>query len=334
MSRIFRIALDAMGGDFGPEVVVPAAQLSLEQYPDIELVLVGDEQRLLSEYAETFERFKGRLSCQHASEIVEMDEPPAQALKKKKDSSMRVSINLVKAKAVDAVVSAGNTGALMATAKFVLKTLPGVSRPAIIATMPSAGGHTHVLDLGANIDSPADQLYQFAVMGAALVAAVDGVKEPRIGLLNVGAEAMKGSVVVKETSQKLQSSRLNYIGFVEGNDIFSDKVDLVVCDGFVGNVLLKTTEGSAKLIGAKLKAQFTRNPLTMLAALVAKPVLRAFRNEIDPRHYNGASFIGLNGIVIKSHGGADVVSFAYAIRLARKEAEQNLLQHIGDQLVA
>lgn len=332
MVERFKIALDAMGGDFGPDVIVPAAVNSLEKYPDIELILVGDESRLQSEFAAQLKVHSERLSTHHASQVVDMDEAPAFALKKKKDSSMRVSINLVKTGAADACISAGNTGALMATAKFVLKTLPGVSRPAIITAIPSMGGHTHVLDLGANIDCSSEQLYQFGVMGSALVAAVDGVERPRVGLLNVGAEAMKGSPLIKEASSMLEASNLNYIGFVEGDDIYGSTVDVVVCDGFVGNVLLKTSEGLAKMISAKMKTQFLKNIFTKIAGLIAKPPLMAFRNEIDPRLYNGASLVGLNGIVIKSHGGADVLSFGNAIKIARLEAKQKIPQQIGDQL--
>lgn len=333
MSQYDKIALDAMGGDFGPSVVVPAALSALKTFPDIELVLVGDEASLQAALGEhPGSTHEGRLRVQPASQVVDMDESPSHALRNKKDSSMRVAINLVKSGEVAACISAGNTGALMATAKFVLKTLPGISRPAICTALPALGGHTHILDLGANIDSSAEQLRQFAVMGSALVSAVDGIQSPRVGVLNVGSEAMKGSSVVKAADALLAESRLNYIGFVEGDDIYSDKVDVVVCDGFVGNVSLKTSEGLAKMISAYIKEEFMRSPLTRLAGLIALPVLKSFRRRIDPRRYNGASLLGLNGIVIKSHGGADPLSYANAIKIARLEVQQTIPRRIHDQL--
>ncbi|MGV6816564.1 MAG: phosphate acyltransferase PlsX [Thiotrichales bacterium] len=333
MSKLIKISLDAMGGDFGPEVIVPAALEALKRFDDIELVLVGQrdvlEARLRSLVGQASAE---RLSIQHASEVVEMDELPSQALRGKKDSSMRVAINLVKAGHVDAAVSAGNTGALMATAKFVLKTLPGVSRPAIATGVPSMGGHTHLLDLGANIDSSAEQLYQFAVMGAALAEAVDNNPAPKIGLLNIGSEEIKGSAEIKEASKLLADSELNYSGFVEGDDIYSGTVDVIVCDGFVGNVALKTSEGLAKMISHKIKNQFKSSLYSKFAALVSMPVLKAFRKEIDPRNYNGASLLGLTGVVVKSHGGADEVAFGNAIKIARLEAMKNIPQRISGQL--
>lgn len=333
MTKRIRISLDAMGGDFGPEVVVPAALNALGQFDDIELVLVGKREALEAHLkALSGPAQNDRLRIEHASEVVEMDELPSQALRTKKDSSMRVAINLVKSGDVGAAVSAGNTGALMATAKFVLKTLPGVSRPAIATGVPSMTGHTHLLDLGANIDSSSEQLYQFAVMGAALAEAVDNNPAPKIGLLNIGSEEIKGSVAVKETGQLLADSELNYFGFVEGDDIYSGTVDVIVCDGFVGNVALKSSEGLAKMISSKLKTQFKRNLLSKLAAFAALPVLKAFRTEIDPRNYNGASLLGLTGVVIKSHGGADVVAFGNAIKIARLEAKNNIPQRITGQL--
>ncbi len=326
----YRISLDAMSGDLGPEAVVPAALDALGTFDDIELVLVGDE-------AQIRERIGGsppeRLSIVHTTEVVTMDDAPAQALRTKKDSSMRVAINLVKEGEVDAAVSAGNTGALMATAKFVLKTLPGIHRPAICTAVPSGrGSHTHILDLGANIDSSPEQLYQFAVMGSVMVQAVDANSAPRVGLLNVGAEAIKGSAEVKAAGELLAASPLNYVGFVEGDDIYAGKVDVVVCDGFVGNVALKTSEGLAKMISNNLRDEFLRTPLTKLAGLIAMPVLKAFRRKIDPRRYNGASLLGLNGVVIKSHGGADRLAFANAIKIARIEAHQKVPEKIGTQI--
>jgi len=319
-----------MSGDLGPEAVVPAALDALGRYDDIELVLVGDESRIRERIGGSP---PGRLSIVHTTEVVTMDDAPAQALRTKKDSSMRVAIDLVKSGEVDAAVSAGNTGALMATAKFVLKTLPGIHRPAICTAVPSGrGGHTHILDLGANIDSSPEQLYQFAVMGSVMVQAVDANPEPKVGLLNVGAEAIKGSAEVKAAGEMLADSPLNYSGFVEGDDIYAGTVDVVVCDGFVGNVALKTSEGLAKMISNNLRDEFLRSPLTRLAGLIAMPVLRSFRRKIDPRRYNGASLLGLNGVVIKSHGGADRLAFANAIKIARVEAYQKVPEKIGTQI--
>jgi glycerol-3-phosphate acyltransferase PlsX len=326
----YRISLDAMSGDHGPSVVVAAALDAIAEFPDIELVLVGDEASINAQLAGAV---PDRLRVHHATQVVTMEDAPAQALRSKKDSSMRVAINLVKEGVVDAAVSAGNTGALMATAKFVLKTLPGISRPAICTAVPAgSAGHTHILDLGANIDSSPEQLHQFAVMGSVMVQAVDENPQPRVGLLNVGAEAIKGSADVKAAGELLSASPLNYIGFVEGDDIYSGTVDVVVCDGFVGNVALKTSEGLAKMISTNLRDEFLKNPLTKLAGLLSMPVLKAFRRKIDPRRYNGASLLGLNGIVIKSHGGADRLSFANAIKIARIEARQQVPAQIGKQI--
>jgi glycerol-3-phosphate acyltransferase PlsX len=261
-----------------------------------------------------------------------MDEPPAQALRLKKDSSMRVALNLVQANTAQACVSAGNTGALMATARFVLKTLAGIDRPAIITGIPSLNGHTHVLDLGANVDCKAEQLFQFAVMGSVLASAVDELENPRVGLLNVGQEAIKGNDQVKEADRLLRNSLLNYVGYVEGDAIYCGDVDVVVCDGFVGNISLKASEGVAKMVSQLVRQEFGRNPVARLSGLAARPVLRAFHNRIDPRRYNGASLVGLQGIVIKSHGGADAFSFEHAIQIARLEARKSLPQRIDKQL--
>ncbi len=326
------IALDAMGGDHGPPVTVPAALAALAEAPQLRLILVGDEQVLQQELARHGGRAGERLHIRHASQQVAMDELPSQALRTKKDSSMRVAIDLVKAGEASACVSAGNTGALMAMARFVLKTLPGVERPAIITTLPTMRGHTHMLDLGANVDSCAEHLFQFAVMGSVLTSAVDNLERPRVGLLNIGEEEIKGNERVKEAARLLSESDIHYIGFVEGDDIYKGKADVVVCDGFVGNVALKTSEGVARMITAFMKKEFSRTPFTRLAGLLARPALRALRDRIDPRRYNGASFIGLQGIVIKSHGSADRLSFAHAIREAVKEVEQDVPQRIRSQL--
>ncbi|WP_018231785.1 phosphate acyltransferase PlsX [Thioalkalivibrio thiocyanodenitrificans] len=332
MSEAFTIALDAMGGDHGPNVVIPAALRALRDFSDIELVLVGDEALLTEEISRHAKSLPGRLRIHHAGQVVGMDEPPAQALRGKKDSSMRVAINLVKEGAAHACVSAGNTGALMATARYVLKTLPGIDRPAIIAAIPSIHGHTHMLDLGANVDCTAEHLFQFAVMGSVLVGAVDNDPNPRVGLLNIGQEAIKGSDKIKEAARLLEQSNLNYVGFVEGDDIFCGEVDVVVCDGFVGNVSLKTGEGVARMVTHFLRKEFKRNLLTRFAALFALPILNALKKRIDPRRYNGASLLGLQGIVIKSHGSADIVSFANAIRIARIEVDKKIAQRIDKQL--
>ncbi|MDX8129279.1 phosphate acyltransferase PlsX [Methylomonas sp. BW4-1] len=328
------LSIDAMGGDFGPQVTVPASLACLRKSPDLNLIMVGDEAVLGNLLSQALVEFKGRISIQHASQVVEMDEAPQKALKNKKDSSMRVAINLVQEGKADACVSAGNTGALMATARFVLKMIPGIERPAIISTLPSTFGHTHMLDLGANVDSSAEQLYQFAVMGEEVVKAVEKIERPRIGLLNIGEEDMKGNEQVKAAAKLLESSGLNYIGYVEGNSINagSVKVDLIVSDGFVGNIALKSIEGAAKMIGSKLKDSFSQNWLTKLAGLIAYPVLKRFKDSIDPRLYNGASFIGLRGLVIKSHGGADALAFETAIHLAEVEVAQGLIRKISEKL--
>jgi glycerol-3-phosphate acyltransferase PlsX len=324
-----------MGGDHGAKVVVPAALSFLQQDRDCELILVGREEAIR-------EHLKGgelpeRLSIHHASQEVAMDELPSRALRSKKDSSMRVAIDLVKQGVADACVSAGNTGALMATARFVLKTLPHVDRPAIITALPAINGRTWVLDLGANVDCEADHLYQFAVMGSELVAAVDGIERPTVGLLNIGQEEIKGNEQVKGAHELLSRSELNYIGYIEGDDIYlRDDLDIVVTDGFVGNVALKNTEGVAKLIRHFMTVEFKRNLLTKLSALVALPVLKALRRRIDPRRYNGASLLGLRGIVVKSHGGADQLAFGNAIAIAKKEVKADIAtriqQRVGQQL--
>ncbi|MEK6550661.1 MAG: phosphate acyltransferase PlsX [Pseudomonadota bacterium] len=332
MSSVITIALDAMGGDHGPSVTVPAALAALEHEPDIKLILVGQREAIEAELARQRAGESARLAIHHAAEIVAMDEPPAEALRRKRDSSMRVAINLVKDGTARAAVSAGNTGALMATARFVLKTLPGIDRPAIVTTLPTTHGHVHMLDLGANVDCSADQLVQFAVMGSVLVSAVEGKPEPRVALLNIGVEDIKGNDVVKQTHERLRAAKLNYIGYVEGDQIYTGDVDVIVCDGFVGNVALKTSEGLAKMIAQFMREEFGRNPLTLLAGIVALPVMRAFRRRVDPRRYNGATLIGLNGTVIKSHGGADRLAFRQAIFEAVAETKQDVPARIGREI--
>jgi glycerol-3-phosphate acyltransferase PlsX len=326
------IALDAMGGDHGVSVTVPAALAALRAQPEMRLILVGQRERLETELSRLGASPNGRLSIHDASQVVGMDEPPAQALRGKKDSSMRVAINLVKGGEAQAVVSAGNTGALMATARFVLKTLPGIDRPAIITAFPTIHGHVHILDLGANVDSTPEQLLQFGVMGSLLVGAVENKERPLVALLNVGVEDIKGNEAVKKADELFRQSGLNYHGYVEGDEIYTGKIDVIVCDGFVGNVALKTSEGLARMISQFMKEEFTRNPLAKLAGLVALPVINSFRRRLDTRQYNGASLVGLNGIVIKSHGGTDVVGFENAIRVAAEEVQNQVPQLIGRRL--
>ncbi|WP_295459158.1 phosphate acyltransferase PlsX [uncultured Thiodictyon sp.] len=327
------IALDAMGGDHGPHVVVPAALSFLANNSVVDLILVGDQARIRSELGtKAIKKWGERIRIHHATETVEMDESPSKALRNKKDSSMRVAINLVKTGEANACVSAGNTGALMAIARFVLKMLPSVDRPAIITAVPSLHGHTHMLDLGANVDCTAEHLLQFAVMGSELVKAVDGIAEPKVALLNIGQEEMKGNEQVKQAHELLSRSGLNYVGYAEGDDVYLEDVDLVVTDGFVGNVALKSSEGVAKLVRHTLSAEFKRNLFTRLAGLAALPIINSFRRTMDTRRYNGASLLGLRGIVIKSHGGADAFAFENAIRIAEQEIHCDIPRRIAEQV--
>ncbi len=332
MGQNCTVAIDAMGGDYGPAVTVPASLELLKEMKHLSIHLVGDQQILTEVLAQHKENPSERLQITHASQQVEMTDLPSYALRNKKDSSMRVAINLVKEGKAQACVSAGNTGALMATARFVLKTLPGVDRPAICTALPTIKGHVHVLDLGANVDLSPAHLFQFAVMGSELTSAVDGVPEPTVGLLNIGEEEIKGNEAVKEAGHLLADSGLNYIGFVEGDDIFKGIADVVVCDGFVGNVMLKTTEGVGKLIAHFMRQEFQRNLFTRLSALIAMPVMKRLRARIDHRAYNGASLLGLRHIVIKSHGSADCFSFGNAIREAVREVEKGVPQKIAARL--
>lgn len=326
------VALDAMGGDHGPEVIADATRRYLKAHPEGDLVLVGDRASLEQALVKAGLEGNPRLRIHHASEQVAMDELPSVALRSKKDSSMRVAINLVKQGEAQACVSAGNTGALMAIARFVLKTLPGVERPAIITALPSMTGQTHVLDLGANVDCSPEHLFQFAVMGSVMVRSVTGLERPRVGLLNIGQEEIKGNERIKDAARLLERSGLNYIGFVEGDGIYNGDADVVVCDGFVGNVALKATEGAATLIRNQLRESFRRNLLTKLAGLCAMPVLRGFRRRMDPRGYNGATLLGLQGVVIKSHGSADSYAFSRAIHVAFLEASQDVPSRIGHEI--
>ncbi|MFI9653817.1 phosphate acyltransferase PlsX [Guyparkeria sp. GHLCS8-2] len=327
-----QIAIDVMGGDHGPEVTVRAAARFLSRHPSAGLLLVGDQATIERYLADETGVDRDRIEIIHADQVVAMDESPAVALRSKKSSSMRLAIDLVKDGRAQAAVSAGNTGALMATAKFVLKTLPGIERPAICTALPNVSGHTHVLDLGANVDCDAEHLFQFAVMGSVLVEAFDDNPSPRVGLLNVGAEAMKGNDTVKSAAERLQTGPVNYIGFVEGDDIYKGGVDVVVCDGFVGNVALKSSEGVAKMISHFLRQEFKRGIFSRLAALMAMPVLSRLKKRVDPGRYNGASLLGLQGIVIKSHGGAGVEAFGNALDVALREIEKDVPRRIDQRL--
>jgi phosphate acyltransferase len=327
------VAIDCMGGDHGPHVTVPAALELQRRQADVAIILVGRREALEAELARRGALAGPRLRVQHASDVVSMDEPPAQALRYKKDSSMRVAVNLVKSG--EACVSAGNTGALMATSRYVLKTLPGIDRPAIATVLPNMrGGWTYVLDLGANVDCTPEQLMQFGVMGAMLVAAVEHKDRPTVGLLNIGVEDIKGNDTVKRAAELLRDSGLNFHGNVEGDDIFKGTTDVVVCDGFVGNSVLKASEGVANMIVAFLKQEFTRNPFRRLAALVAMPVLKALRRRMDPGRYNGASLLGLRGVVIKSHGSADAYAFGKALERAADEVRNDVIRRISQSMAA
>ena len=334
---LVRIAVDCMGGDHGPSVTLPACQKFLARHPQAELLLVGQEAALAPA--------SGWARCRliTASEVVLMDDPVEVALRKKRHSSMRVAISQVKATegapaAADACVSAGNTGALMAVARYLLKTVDGIDRPAIAAVLPNRrGAYTTVLDLGANVDCTADHLLQFAIMGSALVSAIDGKEDPSVGLLNIGEEAIKGSEVIKRAGELLRQAaadgHLNFYGNVEGNDIFKGTADIVVCDGFVGNVLLKTTEGLASMLSDFIREEYTRGLYARLAAVIALPVLRHFKRRVDPRRYNGAALLGLRGLVFKSHGSADVAAFENALNRAYDAARNRLLDRVHDRIV-
>lgn len=318
-----KIAIDAMGGDHGISVTVPASLDALSKFSDIHIILVGQEDRIKDELSK-HQYDASRITIQHADQVVEMDDLPSNALRKKRQSSMRIALNLLKADEAQACVSAGNTGALMAVAKFVLKTLPDIDRPAICTTMPTMKGHVHVLDLGANVGVDGDTLAQFAIMGGVLAQAVDDNPNPKVGLLNIGEEEIKGHQRIKDAHQVLQGININYVGYVEGDDIYKGNIDVVSCDGFDGNVALKASEGVAKMIAFYLREAFNKNLLTKLVGLLAYPVLKSFKDKVDPRRYNGASLLGLKKIVIKSHGGADQFSFLHAIAEARLEVSKNV----------
>ena len=322
-----------MGGDHGPHVTVAAALEFQSRASDVDIVLVGVTDAIEAELKARGAAAGPRLRVHAASEVVAMDEPPAQAMRYKKDSSMRVAINLVKNGEAHAAVSAGNTGALMAISRFVLKTIPGIDRPAIATVLPNMNGaYTYVLDLGANVDCTAEQLMQFGVMGAMLVAAVEHKERPSVGLLNIGVEDIKGNETVKQAAELLRASGLNFYGNVEGDDIFKGTTDVVVCDGFVGNAVLKASEGVAKMITGELRKSFRRNLWNMLSAFMARPVINDLRARMDPARYNGASLVGLKGIVIKSHGSADARAFAHALESAVEEVRHNVPQRIAERM--
>jgi glycerol-3-phosphate acyltransferase PlsX len=322
-----------MGGDHGPHVTVPAALDFRREHADAELVLVGMRSAIEAELAKHGAAPGPGVQVVHASEVVGMDEAPAQAMRYKKDSSMRVAVNLVKAGTAHACVSAGNTGALMAISRFVLKTLPAIDRPAIASMLPNMkGGYTYVLDLGANVDCTPAQLMQFGVMGAMLVSAVEHRERPSVGLLNIGIEDIKGNETVKDAADLLRTSGLNFYGNVEGDDIYKGTVDVVVCDGFVGNAVLKASEGVAKMIVSFLRQEFSRNPWRKLTALLALPVLKALRARMDPGRYNGASLLGLKGVVIKSHGSADRDAFRQALHRADEEVRNDVVRRITERM--
>lgn len=328
-----------MGGDHGPTVTLPACRSFLDHHPNAELLLVGRPEAI------TPAQGWPRCTLVHASEVVEMDDPVEIAMRRKRDSSMRVAIQQVKlngeTSVADACISAGNTGALMAVARYVLKTLDGVDRPAIASVLPNAhdgrDGYTTMLDLGANVDCTAEHLLQFAIMGSALVAAVEGKDNPSVGLLNIGSEAIKGNETIKRAGELLRAAGdaglLNFYGNVEGNDIFKATTDLVVCDGFVGNVALKTAEGLASMFSSLIKQEFTRSPYARLAALIALPVLKHFKQRVDHRRYNGAALLGLRGLVFKSHGSADAFAFENALNRAYDAARNRLLDRVHDRIL-
>jgi glycerol-3-phosphate acyltransferase PlsX len=328
-----RIAIDCMGGDHGLSITVPAAVGFLRKTPDAALILVGNAEAIETALSREGDVDRARIEIRGASEVVAMDDPPAVALRSKRDSSMRVAIEAVKSGDAQACISAGNTGALMAISRFVLKMLEGIERPAIATQIPNQrGGGTLMLDLGANVDCAPENFLQFAVMGSALCSVLDGNENPSIGLLNIGEEVIKGNDTVKQAAELLRASGLNFRGNVEGNDIFEGTTDVVVCDGFVGNVVLKSSEGLARMLGGFIREEFTRTLFAKFAALVSFPLLRRLKGRVDHRRYNGASLVGLRGIVFKSHGSADAFAFEAALRRAYDAASHGLLERIAQTL--
>jgi len=329
-----KVSIDASGGDFGFPVTVKSGINALGIFKDLHLHFVGDKKGIQKELNKhsIYKTFLDRISITHASEVIHMDDSPSTALRHKKDSSMRVAIDLIENGTVDACVSAGNTGALMAIARFILKTIEGVDRPAIMGRIPTLNGHIHVLDLGANVDSKPETLLQFAIMGSIVIQNTENILNPTIGLLNVGVEEMKGHDKIQDTAELLKDSSLNYSGFVEGDDIFKGVVDVVVCDGFEGNIALKASEGVANMFSHLIKESFNKNLFTKLVAIISKPVMNSFKSKVDPGQYNGASLLGLKGVVVKSHGNADVDSYFQAIKEAYLEAHAKITDKISAQL--
>lgn len=326
------LAIDAMGGDHGLDVTVPASVAAVQAHRDIRLMLVGQETRIREKLDAVGAGDAGRISIQSASEIVAMDDPPALSIRRKKDSSMRVAINMVKEGIADACVSAGNTGALMATSKFVLGTIDGIDRPAICGILPRMSGSTYMLDLGANVAVSPEILFQFGIMGSQLIESHGGPGNPTVGLLNIGVEEFKGDETIKAAADLFKNSDLNYVGYVEADDIYMGNIDLIVCDGVLGNIALKASEGVAQFIMSVIRQEFTRSVFNKVAALASRSTLNAVKNRLDHRHYNGASLIGLNGVVVKSHGGTDSVGFRCAIEFASKAAGSGLVERIGRQI--
>ena len=326
------LAVDAMGGDFGPCVTVPAALSILRENPRLIVILVGQEALIQPYLKDLNPPLASRVSIVHTDEMVTMDDKVAVALRNKRHSSMRLAINLVHEKKAQACVSAGNTGALMAISRFVLKTHANIDRPAIMSALPTQKGHCHMLDLGANVESEAHHLVQFAHMGSVVAQALEGIERPTVALLNIGEEEIKGNDLIKQAHQLLKESSLNYIGYVEGDGIFKGEADVVVCDGFVGNIALKTTEGVAKMMASFIKEEIQRNWLTKITGVIAYPIWKGLKKRMDPGSYNGASLVGLTGIVVKSHGSADIASFAQALRVAMKETEQDIPSLIAAKL--
>tara|TARA_X000001036_G_scaffold439948_1_gene493255 strand:+ start:212 stop:1225 length:1014 start_codon:yes stop_codon:yes gene_type:complete len=332
MIKETRIAVDAMGGDGGPKIIMPSIKDFILENEDISVKIYGDEN-ILSSYLKIFnDDTISRIEIIHSDEKVLSTDSPSHALRHKKKSSMSMAIQSVKDGKTQACISAGNTGALMAISRFILGTLDGIDRPAIESMLPSLSGHTHVLDLGANVDCKAEHLYQFAVMGSVLSMILDEKDNPKVGLLNVGEETIKGNPQVKDAHNLLKSSKLNYVGFVEGDDIFCGNIDVIVCDGFVGNIALKTSEGIAKFISSTLKDEFKKNVFTKIAGISSTKVLNSFKKVVDPRRYNGASLLGLKGIIIKSHGGADSFAFSNSLNIALKEVKKDVPTCIDKKL--
>ena len=329
-----KVSIDASGGDFGFPVTVNAGIKALNSFNDLNINFVGDEKNIKLELdkKKINQPLQDRITVTHSSEVINMDDSASTALRHKKNSSMRVAIDLVKNGSVDACVSAGNTGALMSISRFVLKTIDGVDRPAIMSAVPTLTGQTHVLDLGANVDSKPETLLQFAIMGSVAVQNTEKINNPTVGLLNVGTEELKGNDKSQETAELLKKSTLNYIGFVEGDDIYKGKVDVIVCDGFEGNIALKASEGVAQMFSYFIKKSFTKNLYTKIVALITKSIMNDFKSRVDPGKYNGASLLGLKGVVVKSHGNADTDSFFQAIREAYLEAHAKITDKISNQL--